>query len=338
MKIVLIGPVELNTGIGWYCRRLYPAIGRLVETEVIPVSLTNNFPLLEERLQKISGDVALIEHTYGLYHHSAEWNLLLSHLKVPRVLVRPHTVFHPEKWAFRQYYTRPHQFPEIIVHTQGQGDLLHDVDSPLYHIPHGFDPYQKRRENKVPRIIQFGYGRRDKGWLATCRAAQILRRKGLEFTLTLLYGQDETGAPSTPDRIANCLRDNEIEADFRHGVFSEEEISKEVARSDIAVFPFLDYGDDNAWGASGSARFAMSRGAAVLTSNVPLFEGLEVPKFKALSNKDAEEMLVTEYAEALEAMIVNKAFRKGAVKQQKHQIEKWDWESVAAMHVEVFKG
>lgn len=360
LRLALVGNWKMQCGISTYAERLWPHVvdhvrdwKMFIEKNDHPTGPTNVVGNVEvavdrivpcwkrgestvelaEKIEEFDPDVVWIQHEYGLWPNARHWLSLLGQLHKRRVIVTLHSVYrHMDKLVNEA------AIPEMIVHLEGAQKLLQEVKrvpGTVHLMPHGCDPSIDRTRlwniyHSERTALMFGFGFRYKQWESAIRAIAIVKRSHPDVFFTGLFSESRF-----------CLAEHELyfadlqrlvrELDVRENVTlirgfqSEESLDSYLRTNRVVVFPYIAHPEHEVFGASGAARYAMSKGVPVVTSTVKHFSDL--PTLKA----ETPEQI----AELLERLFSNDEAWKEQVRVQDEFTRTNSWERVSRILLEI---
>jgi glycosyltransferase involved in cell wall biosynthesis len=357
MKVAFVGNWKQRCGIATYSENLWPYIAKrvfdfklFIEKNENKTSSAVQFgedkivecwkrgqPLqdLIDKIKAYDPDVIFIQHEYGLWPNAGYWLSMMSQLSEYRIIVTMHSIFrHKDKTICEA------AIPEIVTHLQGGMDVLKNekkIPGKVYVIPHGCDPCLDKNKlwnfYKSDRtFLQFGFGFRYKAFENSIKAAAILKQKYPDVFFTALFSESEGNMIehrlyyNELMSLAKTLNVQENIAIIR-GFQSDETLDSYIRTNQAAVFPYVSSEEHMVWGASGAARYSMSKAIPVITSSVNHFSDL--PTIKA----DTPE----EMANALELLFNNDENKKTQIEKQLKYIEENSWEKIAIRYCSLFE-
>lgn len=361
-RVALVGNWKMRCGISTYSEKLWPHVAALVgdwkifaernDTPTGPLNVVGGVevepgrvvecwkrgePLgeLVKALREYKSDVVWIQHEYGIWPNARHWLSLMSQLSGVRVIVTLHSVYkHMDKLVNEA------AIPEIVVHLDGARDVLEGlkhVPGLVHVVPHGCDPcLDKSRLWNIYRstetFMQFGFGFRYKGWENSIKAVAILKQKYPDVFFTGLFSESPFCAAEHEAYHADLMKlveDLGVQDNVAiiRGFQSEEALDSYMRTNRAVVFPYVSHPKHEVFGASGAARFAMSKAVPVVTTSVNHFS--DIPTLKADTPEDI--------AAQLESVFKDHKAWKAQVEQQLKYVEDNSWENVAKRFVGILE-
>lgn len=362
MKLALVGNWKARCGIATYSESLWPELARragdfrlFIERNDSPTGPTNvigdvavepekvipcwsrGAPLSElaRAIVDYDPDVVLIQHEFGIWPHAGHWLALMSQLGGHRVIVTMHSVFHHRDKAIVEA-----AIPEIVVHLDGAKRVLKEekgVPSKVYVIPHGCSNVLSKERlwnfyKSEHTLVQWGFGFRYKNWEKAIETTYLLKQSYPDVFLTCLFSE------SPFSKVEHCVYYDELmtlvnklsmtdNVAIIRGYQSDASLDAYLRTNRIAIFPYMATPQHEVFGASGAARYAMSKLIPVVTSNVNHFS--DIPTLKA-DTPDG-------WATVISQMFANPLAYAEQVEQQTTYLVDNTWEKVAQKYIDVFE-
>lgn len=288
MKLALVGPVGTKTSIGTYCEALFPEIQARTKSKIFTEygalsyetqSWKRHTPLEDLADQVSDSDAILIQHSYGLFDSSHVLDFIRR--VGNKVFVNFHSVFNTQEHASFE-----NTVPYPIVHNSLQLTVLANKGvKNIRVIPHGYWEYAQAVPPNIFNLFSFGFTESYKGWEDFLRIAALVKNvrpvKGTCFFSDCGNVKAHNSYIEFLERRRKELGlDNEIK--FVRGFRDFDTLKRYVQESSVVVLPYLDFKDKNVYATSGAARFAISCHVPVVTSDIPMFSDLNIPKGKTV--------------------------------------------------------
>lgn len=361
LKVAVISNWKQKCGISTYAEKLLPEIikhvgdfklfieeadeptgdfysigNQVVSKDKVSVCWKRGQPTqkLVAAIKEYDPDVVWINHEWGLWHHAGHWLALMSQLSNYRIITTMHSVFfHQDKTICEA------AMPEIIVHLDGAKhamETIKGISGSIYVIPHGCEPYDGKRLWNMYRsehtIIQVGFLHSYKGWDEALRVVSHLKPKYPDIFFTGLCSESSQG------KIEQQLYFNELlklidRLDIKDNVsllkgFQSDQVWDSFFRTNrVALFPYSSHPEHEVFGASGSARVAMSKGLPVVSSTIHHFE--DIPSIKATG--------IEKMADEIDKLFSNSNAYQEQIKKQTDYLNQHTWEKMASRYIEVFE-
>lgn len=290
---------------------------------------------LVKELMTYDPDIIWIQHEFGIWPNAGHWLAMMSQLQDYRVIVTMHSVFHHRDKTIVEA-----AIPEIIVHLEGAQRVLNEekgIRSVVHVIPHGCNPIQDRSRlwnfyKSEHTIVQFGFGFRYKGWEQTIKATAILKQKYDDVFFTGLFSESPFNKVDHQvyyDELMHLVDELNLQENVAliRGYQSDVALDSYLRTNQVVVFPYVSHPQHEVFGVSGAARYAMSKMAPIVTSNVNHFS--DIPTLKA---RDVDEL-----ASTIDEMFSDPNARKQQVKRQTDYLEENTWEKIAVKCVKIFE-
>lgn len=361
LKLALVGNWKMKCGIATYSENLWPELAKhvgdfrlFIEKNDQPTGPTNVLgdtaiapervipcwkrgePLgeLVRAIKAYDPDVIHIQHEFGIWSNAGYWLSMLSQLSDYRVIVTFHSVFHHRDKTIVEAAV-----PEIIVHLEGAKKVLKEekgVPGEVYVIPHGCSPVisKERLWNfyKSDRtLVMWGFGFRYKNWEQAIDVTALLKKKYSDVFLTALFSESPFNKVDHTvyyDQLMQKVNDLNLQDNvaFIRGYQSDVSLDSYLRTNRVALFPYVSDPPHEVFGASGAARYAMTKLLPVVTSNVNHFSDL--PTLKG----DTSQRLF----EIIDRMFSNSLAYREQVEKQVQFLEENSWAKVALKHIELY--
>jgi len=360
LKVALVTNFKMKCGIASYSQFLYSALvpylgnfklfiekqdsyiediyklgeNTLSEDQVLPCWKRGE-PLdnLIKEIKNYDPDIVMIQHEPGLWPNARYWLTLMSQLSEYRVIVTMHSVYHHRDKTICEA-----AMPEIITHLDGGKRVLKEekqIPGKVYVIPHGSFPCTSREKlwnfyKSDHTFLQFGFGFRYKNWGDSIKAVALLKEKYPDIFFTGLFSESDN------NKIEHQIYFNELidlvnqlnvqnNVAIIRGYQSDVTLDSYLRTNQATVFPYSSEKEHEVFGASGAARFAMSKGVPVITSSINHFSDLNT--IKANNPK--------EIAEALDRCFSDPIFKENQINNQINYLNETTWEKIALKHIEI---
>lgn len=351
LRVAFVGVYKIACGISTYSEWLWDEMGKMVKEYRIFAENTDRpaqnephvsrcwnrgkpFHQLVEELRAYDPDVIYIQHEWGIFPVGTHYLSLMTALHGYRVITTLHSVYHHlDKLVCEAALT------EIIVHTHAAEKILKDVkkvSARVHVIPHGSFPcvsanrlWNRYQSNHL--LIQVGFGFKYKGWENSLRIVNELRKDFPDIYFTGIFSETDGSKDfhnTYFDELMDIVNDLGIQDHvcLIRGFQSDEALDAFLRTNHIAIFPYIPNGDHTVYGCSGSARLAMSKGLAVVVSDVPLFDDLQ-----GVCPRVAN---VEEAAAAIKHLFTDKNY-KSQIKIQNEFLMANSWETAARKYLEI---
>lgn len=297
LRVAWVSVHNIKCGIatysGWLTDAMRPLVDELhtfaehhpdaVDSENVTHCWKRGKPLgeLVAALRDYEPDVIYVQHEFGIFPNARYWLSFMSALHAYRVVVTMHSVY-----AHRDKTIVEAAIPEIIVHNpRAQHELkeVKKVPGKVSVVPHGtFQPHHGRLWNLLNTkhsLVMFGFGFRYKAYENVFHAVAELKGTYPDIFFTAIFSESAQGKAEMDPYFADL---QEIIEDLNlhdhvaliRGFQSDESLDSYLRTHRVAVFPYKDNGEHTVFGSSGAALLAMSKGMPVITSPVPLFDGI----------------------------------------------------------------
>lgn len=361
LKVAFVGNWKMRCGIATYSENLWPEVAKHVgdfklfiernDCPTGPINVIGNLAVPPDKvmscwnrgqplgeligeIKSYDPDIVWIQHEFGLWSNAAAWLSFMSQLSDYRVIVTMHSVFHHRDKTIVEA-----AMPEIIVHLDGARKVLQDekgITAPIHVIPHGCMPVTETERlwnfyKSEHTFMQAGFGFRYKGWETAIRAAHVLHEKYSDVFFTALFSESPFNAVDHQvyyDELMRLVNELDMSNNVAiiRGYQSDTALDSYMRTNQAIVFPYVTHHEHEVFGASGAARYAMSKALPVITSSANHFS--DVPTIKA----DTPE----EIANNLDCMFSNPCARKVQVDRQLEYISENTWDKVAMRIIDVF--
>lgn len=362
MKVALVGNWKMRCGIATYAESIWPLVAKLVgdvklfiEDDDVTTGVITSFgdqtlsddkvvrcwkrgePLggLIAALDEYEPDVVWVQHEFGIFPNAGHWLSFASRARERYCLVvTMHSVFHHRDKTICEAV-----IPNIVVHLQGAMDVLKQEKYILGNvvvIPHGCAPCVDRtrlwnvyRTNNT--FMQFGFGFRYKGWETSIRTVYELKKKHPDVFFTGLFSESQFASREHQtyyDELTDLIASLGLKQNIAliRGYQTDVALDSFMRTNTAIVFPYESSGEHEVFGASGTARVAMTAGIPVVTTHANHFS--DVPSLKA----DTPEAL----ASVLSNMFLNDVARQVQVEKQVAYTLENSWAKCAERYVAVF--
>ena len=301
LKIALVTNYSTKCGISTYSEDLWPFIKNKCKQGHIFAEYDNknnteditycwkrgeSLQYLVKSLKEYNPDIILIQHEFGLWPNASYWLSLMNQLNDYRVIVIMHSIYHHKDKTICEA-----AMPEIITHLEGGYKVLKfekQIPGKVHIIPHGC--YTSLETDRLwnyyksnHTFVQFGFGFDYKGYDIAIKAVKILKEKYNDVFFTALFSESShniLGHQALYNRLMDMIDEYKLQENVAiiRGFQSEQTLDSYLRTNKVAVFPYKSHPEHEVWGASGAARFAMSKGIPVITSNINHFSDLDVLK------------------------------------------------------------
>jgi glycosyltransferase involved in cell wall biosynthesis len=363
LKLAFVGNWKMQCGISTYSESLLPEIAKHVsdfrlfieknDRPTGPTTVVGHMavspdhvvqcwkrgePLgeLAKAIKEYDPDVVHIQHEFGIWPNAGYWLSLMNQLSDYRVIVTMHSVFHHRDKTIVEA-----AMPEIIVHLEGARHVLKDekgVPGLVHVIPHGCTPVTDRERlwnfyHSEHTLVQWGFGFPYKFWEESIRTTHVLKRKYPDVFFTGLFSESPFNMPAHQvyyDKLMRMVRELDLVDNIAiiRGYQSDQSLDSYLRTNRVALFPYIAQPGHEVWGASGAARYAMSKLLPVVTTNVNHFSDLPT-----LKGDTAEEL-----AARIDQMWSNPLAYGKQVERQVEYLNSHSWEQMALQHVKLFSG
>lgn len=362
LKIALVGNWKMKCGISTYSENLWPqvvkhagdfklfiekndnptgninAIGDLTISSSQVVECWKRGESLQNLIDEIKTydpDIVWIQHEFGLWPNAGYWLSMMTQFSNYRVIVTMHSVFHHKDKTICEA-----AMPEIVTHLLGGLDVLKNekkIPSKVYVIPHGCDPCVDKNKlwnfyKSDKTFLQFGFGFRYKGWENCIQAVAILKKKYKDVFFTALFSESEGNLVEHKlyyNELIELINKLQIQDNVAiiKGYQSDETLNSYLRTNQVAIFPYISHPAHEVFGASGAARYAMSKAIPIVTSSVNHFSDL--PSMKA----DTPQ----EIADVLELLFLNQEIKASQINKQLNYIQDNTWENIGLQYIKLFE-
>ena len=203
-------------------------------------------------------------------------------------------------------------------------------------IPHGCFPSTSKEKfwnlyQSNHTLIQWGFGFRYKGLENALKIVCELKSEIPDVFFTGLISETD-GNKAFHDQYFHELSESIKKLGIGdnvglvRGFQSPECLDSYLRTNRIALFPYIDNGNNTVYGCSGAARLSISKGIPVVASNVPLFDDLEgiCPRPNTIQ----------EYCDAIK-ILFNDANAEQQIKKRNQFLIDNSWERVAQKYLEL---
>lgn len=288
---------------------------------------------LIKQIKDYDPDVVLIQHEFGLWPNARYWLAFMSQLHRYRVIVTMHSVFHHKDKTICEA-----AIPEIITHLDGGKNVLKEekqIPGKVYVIPHGCFPCLSRKKlwnfyKSDQTFMQFGFGFRYKNWTDSIKATAILKNKYPDVFFTGLFSESDFNKMDHQiylNELMDLIDQLGIQNNVAiiRGYQSDVTLDSFLRTNQATVFPYGSHPEHEVYGASGAARFAMSKGIPVITSSIHHFSDL--PTIKADTPQDI--------ATSLDLLFSSDTEKENQVNKQIKYLNDNTWQQIALKHIEI---
>lgn len=356
LKVAFITNWKMKCGISTFAESLYPEIIKHIgdyklfiekndqPTEQIDIhndkisvcwERGKSLKELIKQVKEYDPDVVLINHEFGIFPDARYWISMMNQLSEYRVITTMHSVFHHKDKTIVEA-----SIPEIVVHLEGAVKLLKEekgIPGKVVVIPHGSSSFIDKtiiwNFYKSEHIfIQAGFGFSYKGLENSILATSILKKKYDDVYFTCLFSESQynkEGHQAYYDRLMKMVEELDLQENIGiiRGFQSEQTLNSYYKMNKAAVFPYISHPEHEVWGASGAARFAMSKNIPVITSNINHFSDL--PTIKANTPE--------ELANKIDEIFSNKDVVKNQLAIQEEYLNSNSWDKIAAKYIDLFE-
>lgn len=360
-KIAFVGNFKMKCGISTYSENLWPEIAKqskdfklFIEENEFPTSSIYEFgneilsedkvcicwkrganlTKLVKEIKEYDPDIVFFQHEWGLFPTATHWLSLMNQLSEYRVIVTMHSVFHHKDKTICEA-----AIPEIVVHLEGAQNVLKNekqISSTVHVIPHGCQKIDDHKLWNIYKsnhtIIQTGFLFRYKGWEESLKAIYILKSKYPDIFFTGICSESPFNMVEHQlyyNELMLLVEDLQIQENvcLIRGYQSDQVIDSYLRTNKIAIFPYTSNKEHEVFGVSGAARYAMTRGLPVVSSNGNHFT--DIPSIKTNS---AHEM-----ADQIDKLLSDKNFYTAQIAKQNSYINDNSWEEVANKYINIFE-
>jgi glycosyltransferase involved in cell wall biosynthesis len=356
LKVAFITNWKMKCGISTFAESLYPEIIKhiadyklFIEKNDQPTGQINihddkisvcwergkSLKELIRQIKEYDPDVVLVNHEFGIFPNARYWLSMMNQLSEFRIITTMHSVFHHKDKTIVEA-----SIPEIVVHLEGAAKVLREekcIPGKVYIIPHGSVSFIDKEEiwnfYKSEHIfIQAGFGFSYKGLENSIIATSILKKKYDDVYFTCLFSESQynkEGHDAYYDRLMKLISELDLEENVGiiRGFQSDQTLNSYFRMNKAAVFPYISHPEHEVWGASGAARFAMSKNIPVITSSINHFSDL--PTIKA----DTSEAL----AEKIDEIFSNKEAVKQQLAIQEEYLNSTSWDKIALKYIDLLE-
>jgi glycosyltransferase involved in cell wall biosynthesis len=357
LKVALISNYGSQCGIGTYSKFLYNEMVSQIGDYKIFIEKQNTYDFdnsnipndkivpcwkrgesLSELIKKIkeyNPDIISIQHEFGLFSHSGYFLSFLTQLSNYRIIITMHSTFHHRDKGICEA-----AIPEMIVHLDGAKDVLKNekqLSSIIYVIPHGCFVHSDHTRlwnfyKSDHTIIQAGFLFRYKGWEESIKIVSILKNKYPDVFLTGLCSENVSNKlehsiyfQSLLDLISSLGVEDNIA--LIRGYQSDMVWDTYFRTNKVAIYPYVADKKDEVFGASGSARIAMSKGIPIVTSFANHFS--DIPSIKASTPE--------EFANQIDKLFSDQILVQKQIELQDRYLENNSWKNVAKQYIDIFE-
>lgn len=365
LRVAFVGNWKMRCGISTYAEQLWPHVAKhlgdfklfvefndhptgsifmfdgneLPSHQVVPCwSRGQSLRKLELELEAYDPDIVWIQHEFGLWPDAAKWLPFISRLSNwCRPIVTMHSVFHHRDKTIVEA-----AIPEIVVHLEGAAQVLKQekgVPGNVTVIPHGCTPVDPNARQKLwnfyksdHTFMQFGFGFRYKGWELAIQTTYELKKKYPDVFFTGLFSESPFCATEHQlyyDQLMKLINDADLHENVAiiRGYQSDASLDSYLRTNNAVIFPYVSHPEHEVFGASGAARYAMSKAVPVITTSVNHFS--DVPTIKASSP--------SELAAKLDQIFSDEKFKNQQIENQLQYVEDNSWEKVAKRYIWLFE-
>lgn len=362
MRIAFITNYKQQCGIAEYGSLLFPEVAKRVqdfklfaEYTVKPTGAITEFGGVEcpdkiiqcwKRGESLSAlatevrtynpDAVILNMEWGIFPKS-KWLLsFVGQLHDYRVIPIFHSVypFHQDKIISES------AFKEIIVHMDGAKQALIDksVVAKVSVVPHGCNQIDKSKVwnsyGSNNNVIISGYGLRYKNFDDAIRAIGIVKQNIPDVFLTVLFTETTTNMVEHNnyfEALIKVVKELNLEDNVAllRGYKSDAVMHSFYKQNRVAIFPYQQHhAEHKVFGASGSARLAMSKNICVISSSIPHFSDL--PTIKADTVQDL--------AKEIQIVLSDPEKEKVQLAKQERYLEENSWAKCAEKIIKVLEG
>ena len=289
---------------------------------------------LAEKIIAYNPDIVIINYEPGIFPNSRWLLSLASQLDRYPTFAIVHSVFP----AHRDKLVPLSAFKNIIVHLDEAKTFLDGaLNANVKVLSHGCNDLDATRLWNVYRskhtIVQTGYGIAYKGMEDSIRATGLLKAKYPDVFFTCLFSET---SPDNPEhktyheklmKIVDELSLQDNVAILR-GYRTDIVLDSFYRTNRVALFPYKSSEEHKVFGASGSARLAMSKGVVVVSSSIPHFS--DIPTIKAEN--------VEGLAKAIDELWSDEKMEKEQLMRQAEYLKANSWKKCAERLVEIIEG
>jgi len=250
---------------------------------------------LSDAISRESIDILVVQFNYGLFNLDHLNRFLLEQARAGRMVVLMlHATIDPAHISNKKLSSlvegmkRCHR---VLVHSVSDLNRLKKlgiVDNVTL-FPHGIvDFYNEKPCSKgtVFKIASFGFFLPHKGLLELMDAVEILHKRGLKVSLSMINA--EYPAPSSReliDRAVKKAKKSRAKIEIQTDYLSESECLERLSQMDMVVFPY----GNTAESSSAAVRSALASGAPVAVTPIPIFDDVQ-PATYELAGVSPEEL------------------------------------------------
>jgi glycosyltransferase involved in cell wall biosynthesis len=279
-------------------------------------------------------DIVLINYEPGIFPTSRYLLSLMSQLDRYPTFAIVHSVFP----GHRDKLVSLSSFKNIVVHLGKAKTFLDEtLTANVSVLAHGCNDLDGTRLWNVYRskhtLLLSGYGLAYKGVEDAIQAVALLKPKYPDVFFTCLFS--ETSPDNTEHRVYYerlikvvdelALHDNVA---VLRGYRTDIVLDSFYRTNRVALFPYKSSEEHRVFGASGSARLAMSKGVVVVSSSIPHFSDL--PTIKAEN--------VEGLAKAIDELWSDEKMEKEQLMKQAEYLKANSWKKCAERLVEIIEG
>jgi glycosyltransferase involved in cell wall biosynthesis len=348
LKIAFITNWKMQCGLSSYAENLYSELKILIPNIKIFAEYNNSndpdviycwkrgeslIPLINE-VKKFDPDIVLFNHEFGLFPNARYWMSMMTNLSEYRIIAVMHSIFHHQDKIIVE-----NSIPEIIVHLDEAKNVLKQekqISSKVAVIPHGCIPCIDKSKlwnfyKSNYTFVQFGFLFRYKNFQNSIKAVSLLKSKYNNIFFTGLCSESPF-AKLEHDIYYNELTDLINKLDIQENVSlirgyqSDNVLNAYLRTNKAAIFPYFYDKDNECFGSSGAAPYAMSKNIPVISSSVNHFKNL--PTIKA----DDPETI----ADELDKLFSNKNHYEEQLSKQNSHLELYSWKNIAKSFVDIF--
>jgi glycosyltransferase involved in cell wall biosynthesis len=362
MKLALVGNWKMQCGIATYNEALWPELVKhvgdfrlfvekndqptgplnvigdvCVAPEKVVACWKRGEPLgdLVKAIKTFDPDVVHIQHEFGLWYNAGYWLSLMSQLSEYRVFVTLHSVFHHRDKTIIEA-----SIPNVIVHLDGARDVLKNekqVPGNVFVVPHGCAQVTDKERlwnfyRSDHTLVMWGFGFPYKGFERAIDTVDILRRRYTDVFFTALFSESPFSVVAHQTYYNQLMKqldqlDLHNNVAIIRGYQSDVSLDAYLRTNKVALFPYVDNKGHEVFGASGAARYAMTKLLPIVTTSVNHFSDL--PTLKGDTT--------TQLADAVDRMFSNPVAYKDQVEKQCIFMVDNSWARVAEKHIKLFE-
>lgn len=286
-------------------------------------------------LKEYDPDIIYIGHEFGLWPNARYWLSMMNQLSDYRIVVTMHSVFHHKDKTIVEA-----AIPEIIVHLNGAQKVLKEekqVSAKVHVLSHGCTPNTSNEKlwnfyKSEQTFCQMGFLFSYKGWANALQATAILKKTYPNVFFTGLMSESPFCMAEHEmlyRELMELVRKLDIVDNVAliRGFQSDAVLDSYLRTNKASIFPYVQTPEHEVFGASGAARFTMTRGIPVVTSRGNHFSDL--PTIKA---ETPEEM-----AFELSKLFSDWKAAEAQVNLQNRYLEENSWKATAERHLKIFE-